>query len=61
MNKQEETILEYLENSYSGAKMNGAVETEIRIARAIAAFKADPGEDEKCVFTDKFIDNQWKL
>lgn len=43
--KSQEEILEYLEYSYSGAKMLGDEETQLRLARAIIAFKADVYED----------------
>ena len=48
--KQQEEILNYLEYSYSGAKMLGDEETMLRISRAIVAFKAD-------VYTDIFKDD----
>lgn len=48
--KQQEEILEYLESSYSGAKMMGDEETMLRLSRAIVAFKAD-------VHTDIFKDD----
>ena len=48
--KQQEEILNYLESSYSGAKMLGDEETMLRISRAIVAFKVD-------VYTDIFKDD----
>ena len=48
--KQQKEILNYLESSYSGAKMLGDEETMLRISRAIVAFKAD-------VYTDIFKDD----
>ena len=48
--KQQEEILNYLECSYSGAKMLGDEETMLRLSRAIVAFKAD-------VHTDIFKDD----
>lgn len=48
--KQQEEILNYMESSYSGAKMLGDEETMLRISRAIVAFKAD-------VYTDIFKDD----
>lgn len=48
--KQQEEILNYLECSYSGAKMLGDEETMLRLSRAIVAFKAD-------VYTDIFKDD----
>ena len=48
--KQQEEILNYLEYSYSGAKMLGDEETMLRLSRAIVAFKAD-------VYTDILKDD----
>ena len=48
--KQQEEILNYLESSYSGAKMLGDEETMLRLSRAIVAFKTD-------VYTDIFKDD----
>ena len=42
MNEQEKEIMKYLEYNYCGAKMMNNESCEIRIARAIVAFKADP-------------------
>ena len=39
------TILDYLENSYTGAKAADDPEMMVRIARAIAAFNLDPETD----------------
>ena len=55
MNDQEKNILEYLENSYTGARMMHDVSAMVRIARAIVAFKADPEIAEDEIFTDKLI------
>ena len=55
MSKQEKKILEYLEQSYSGAKMMGDESCQVRLARAIAAFKSDPEESVFTLFTNKFI------
>ena len=48
--EQQKEILNYLEYSYSGAKMLGDEETMLRLSRAIVAFKAD-------VYTDIFKDD----
>lgn len=37
-NKQKEAILDYLENSYTGARMMDDVELMCRLSRAILAF-----------------------
>ena len=55
MNDQEKNILEYLENSYTGARMMNDISAMIRIARAITAFKADPEIAEDEIFTEHFI------
>lgn len=51
MNDQIKAIEEYLENSYSGAKMMDDVDAMCRISRAIAALKADT---EIEIFTEEF-------
>ena len=55
MKDQEREILEYLEYSYSGAKMMDDIELQTRIGRAIEAFKADVPED---IFKENFIESQ---
>lgn len=55
MNKREEEILEYLEQSYSGAKMMDDESCQVRLARAIAAFNSDPEVSAFALFTNKFI------
>lgn len=57
MNKATEEILTYLKHCYSGAKMMGDVECEVRISRAIAAFNTDPETPAEELFTDKFLKN----
>lgn len=51
MKDPEKTILDYLETSYSGAKMAKDEECMVRLSRAIAAFKLDPKVDPKEYFT----------
>lgn len=51
MNSEPLKIIEYLEMSYSGAKMMDDVDSMCRISRAIAALKADP---ESEIFTEEF-------
>lgn len=51
MSYQIKEIEKYLETSYSGAKMMDDLETMCRIARALAALKADT---EMEIFTDEF-------
>ena len=55
MNDAEKKILEYLENSYSGAKMMGDETCKVRLARAMAAFKTDPEVEAEEYFTERFI------
>lgn len=52
MNERLNDVKEYLENSYSGAKMMDDVESMTRIARALAALQADV---EKDIFTEEFM------
>lgn len=56
MKDQEKTILDYLETSYSGAKMAKDEECMVRLMRAIAAFKLDPAVDSKEYFTNRAIE-----
>ena len=51
MDDQQKMILEYLENSYTGAKMMGDLETMVRIARAIEAFNLPVDDD--CVIESR--------
>lgn len=53
--KNKKLILDYLEKSYSGAKMMDDIEIQIRVGRAIEAFKADVEED---IFKEGFIERQ---
>ena len=55
MSEQEKKILEYLEQSYDGAKMMNDEICQVRLARAIAAFEADPETSAGDLFTEKFI------
>lgn len=54
MDDQQKMILEYLENSYTGAKMMGDPETMVRIARAIEAFNLPVDDD--CVIESRHTD-----
>lgn len=51
MSNQIKEIESYLESAYSGAKMMDDVEAMCRIARALAALKADP---EMEIFTVEY-------
>lgn len=56
MNEQINIIKEYLENSYSGAKMMDDVEGMLRISRALAALQADVCED---IFKEEFVEKYY--
>lgn len=56
MKDPEKTIQDYLETSYSGAKMAKDEECMVRLSRAIAAFKLDPTGDSKEYFTNRAIE-----
>lgn len=61
MTEQEKTILNYLKESYSGAKMEHDDECMTRIGRAVVAFKTDPNTDVNEYFTQKFLDEIYSL
>ena len=61
MTEQEKTILKYLEESYSSAKMMYDEECMIRIARAMDTFKTDHNVDETEYFTQKFLNEIYSL
>ena len=48
--KQRKIILEYLEDAYIGARKFDDMDTMLRLARAIVAFKSDLTED---IFTEE--------
>lgn len=54
MNEQLQTIKEYLEAAYTGARMMGDDEAMDRISRAIVAIETPADVD---IFNDEFIDN----
>lgn len=57
LNIEEQKILDYLENCYTGARAMNDEDCQIRLARAIAAFKSDPTTSASALFTTKFIEN----
>ena len=57
MNEQVKIIKEYLENSYSGAKMMDDAEGMTRISRALAALQADVDVD---IFAKDFVE-EWVI
>lgn len=56
MKDPEKTILDYLETSYSGAKMAKDEACMVRLSRAIAAFKLDPAVNSKEYFTNRALE-----
>ena len=52
MNKATEEVLTYLKQCYSGARMMRDDECVVRVARAIAAFEADPEMPTEDIFTE---------
>lgn len=42
--KQKQEVIDFLENTYTGAKMMGDEEVMLRASRALLAFKADTGQ-----------------
>lgn len=54
MNKQEKIILDYLNQSYVGARMSEDIGCMVRLERAIAAFSVDPEEFPEVPFTEEF-------
>ena len=57
-NKDKDDILEYLEYSYTGARAMHDMEAQVRIARAMAAYNADP---EMEIFTEEFNDLYYSM
>lgn len=53
MNEQMNIIKDYLEKSYSGAKMMNDAEGMLRISRALVALQADVYED---IFKEEFVE-----
>ena len=54
MNKQEKIILDYLNQSYVGARMSEDIGCMVRLERAITAFSVDPEEFPEVPFTEEF-------
>lgn len=55
VNKVEQEIYDFLEKNYCGARAMDDLSCQIRLARAIAAFKSDPEESYEDLFTENFI------
>ena len=56
MNEHMNTVKDYLEHSYSGAKMMDDVEGMLRIARALAALQADIYDE---IFKEEFLEKYY--
>lgn len=56
MNENAKVIKDYLEASYSGAKMMDDVECMARISRALAAFES---EIDGNIFTEEFLEEYY--
>ncbi len=61
LNEKEAEILEYLEEAYSGAKMANDPLAKVRIARAIAAFQADPTDAPAAIFSTSFLEKYYMV
>lgn len=59
LNKSELEVLDMLETAYSGARAMDDESCQVRVARAIAAFKADPEADPEDIFTESFIEQTY--
>ena len=59
MSNEELDILDYLEECYTGARTANDMSAMIRIARAMAAFKADPADAPASVFSESFLDSYY--
>ena len=57
MTKNEAEILRYLEMCYTGARMLDDMPCIVRLARAIAVFKANPLDAPEGIFTEKFLES----
>lgn len=59
MSEKEIEILEYLEDSFCGARAMDDLSAMVRISRAIAAFKSDPEDAPEAVFNGKFLEHYY--
>lgn len=59
MNSEEMVVIEFLEDVYTEAHDEGDWVMQIRLARAIAAFKSDPEDAPEAVFTGDFIEKYY--
>ena len=54
--KEFENVIKFLEECYTGARMNDDIYMQIRLSRAIAGFASNPNVDADKVFTQEFIE-----
>lgn len=51
-----ENVIKFLEDSYTGARMNDDIYMQVRLSRAIAGFISNPNVDADKIFTQEFIE-----
>ena len=56
MSEKMNIVKDYLEYSYSGARMMGDIESMFRISRALAALQADIYDD---IFKEEFLEKYY--
>ena len=54
--KEFENVIKFLEECYTGARMNDDIYMQIRLSRAIAGFISNPNVDANKIFTQGFIE-----
>lgn len=54
--KEFENVMKFLEECYTGARMNDDIYMQVRLSRAIAGFISNPTVDADKVFTQEFIE-----
>ena len=60
MNEQEQSILEYLEYAYTGARAKDDLFAMAKIRRAIIAFMSDPFAPINSVFKDSYLEKYYQ-
>ena len=54
--KEFENVIKFLEECYTGARMNDDIYMQVRLSRAIAGFASNPNVDANKIFTQEFIE-----
>ena len=54
--KEFENVIKFLEECYTGARMNDDISMQVRLSRAIAGFTSNPNVNADKVFTQEFIE-----